>query len=1222
MAVAVLLFAFCRVGAESIPTVSIDDGGSLEVPGIKQTGNQAVNARKGEISVLVKAVGDATIKVTRPDGADSGTLYFTAVATNGTLTLDLTEWEGCDFRIDGGFITHPGGELAVKGRDSLVVGLASVDVRAGFGDRGTAALRNTSSPVAFGKVAFLRADGTAYDDPAGITLSGAFWDAGISPETTCPWSVEDGSVVAVDRRHGFVDRYASGGKIDVDRFDLWVLNPVALDGVASLRVSPGRNLRIVPRTVKSYDLRHFGWDGLISGSDFTNSVELLGGDATLTLSQHYAMTFSGDVTGSGTLRVALEHQNQSASSTVLTGSLDYSGPLKMDLASAATNYTLRVDKAADFSDNPVTLSPGSVLHLNYRSGETAMQAFSGTSGNLQLPPGTIRIPSRFRKLEIAEVGGTVGFHGYSSFSNTVEIATLQPGALVCDNALVSVVPGSASDRCIRVFNPCGNRLYRLSDGTDVVDMRKFALSSEGEYRIEAANGFVYSNPPENMRIDCSGETSATVLAGDGAPTLAVKDGGVLEIGRAPYEEWKNRVMLWLDPSKTDSWQYWTYNGNEGYDASGTCKAVGPWGDWRDGKGEYYLVTDKHYIDAGNKICPFVVPDGLNGLPYMSFKYDGSRRRMLFYPVGVTNSEASKHNEVSISPKFVVMVFGSQNGGGSALLGNSDLYYQRGGAAAYNMGADNPVFANGEISTWVDGKSVNPSECNLNGAWQIVSVDTSKAGVSGIGLLSDKNNSSGMGNQNYAEIMFFDEVLSDSDRIAAERYLAAKWGLDGNYGNPEEPVTARVFGNGTVELASDVQLSGAFSGSVALNGHSLSFAEAALPPVASDVAAIAGRVAWFDPEDETRLVGKADGSGSVDRMFDRDVDMSSTAGGMCLDAVSRDPMAVVGPRGCGPSRRWLEYSPAFFGDKTNGRSMRMQRYGETSAYAVDPVTARTVFLVQDSSKGGGTPFMSTVGDTGELLSPRLTEYAAMPPDFALPIWRSKSATTFAKGATFLDGRKVDGSRQGFNGRAELLTAVGGVDFPFGATGYCLYMDGIPVEARTDAGEIHGEIMVYNKELSDDERRMVEAYLMYKWLGTVNAGYGVYTNLAISGSGSVAFASLAQVPKFSPGFSGGVKVDSGHLAFGFADGGNLSGALDFGGATVSFPSVCAVDVACGSMLPPGTYRLVSSAGISPAVEWILNLAVASGGTRNRSCCLVAKDGNLDLVVDPAGTVIVVR
>ena len=47
----------------------------------------------------------------------------------------------------------------------------------------------------------------------------------------------------------------------------------------------------------------------MSAATFASDIELLGEGATLLLSQHYTMTLTGDITGTGAVKMELEFQN-------------------------------------------------------------------------------------------------------------------------------------------------------------------------------------------------------------------------------------------------------------------------------------------------------------------------------------------------------------------------------------------------------------------------------------------------------------------------------------------------------------------------------------------------------------------------------------------------------------------------------------------------------------------------------------------------------------------------------------------------------------------------------------------------------------------------------------------------------------------------------------------------------------------------------------------------
>ncbi|MDD4017660.1 MAG: hypothetical protein PHV28_06915 [Kiritimatiellae bacterium] len=1221
------LMAAAAVFGRQTATYTIENGATFTVSGVRGVSLVATNYCEAENTVLVVASSNATIKVTRPAGVSEGGLYFLPVATNGTLTIDLSDWAGCDFRMHGGVIANGNGALVIKGLDSITIGDGIYDPTLNFGASDYAVYRNSSRPVAFRNVTFQDSNGDAYVNPAGFTLAGRVLDWGISSSATCPWTVAQGAFVATEGQHGIVSSLTTDGVLTIPNYNLIVLAPAALNNITKVRVPAGSTFKIQPRTVSFYkvsetEYRIYGWDGRSSGATFTNDVELLDAEAQLVFTQHYDMTYSGDVTGTGKVTYEIEHRSSSsAAMATMSGNWGFSGPFTLRMGAAATNYNVKLTAGANMANCPLTISAGYWLNFAGGVSSSTMPALTGTVASTASSLPAIKFTNtNGNNLAIGDFAGEVYMTGTSQTRDVVTVSAMKRGAILRDNTLVSVLPGEGLADAIRLTNPCGNILYRpvAADGT--VELAGLGLSASGEYQLTAKTGYTYSGLQENVRVEATNGVSTTVLANTTAANYVLA-GGSLTLG--VNETWKEKVMLWMDPSETNSWEYWTYNGTIGYDDYGN-PVVGPWGDWREGKGAYYFINEKHYLDIANIICPVVFTNSPNGLAYFSCSIAGGRyRRMSIYPAGSTN-ETSTSGYTTISPKFAIVVFNSAEGGGQALFGNSSCAYQRGGTLVRGIAYTNSIFADGTLSTWIDGESVDPSATAYSGGWQIISVDTSNKAISGIGFNSGSSVTAGMGGQIYGEMLFFDSTPTEIERTAAERYLAKKWGILGAYKGGSSAGTApkaALFGTGTVTLDSDAVLSGAFNGTVDLNGKSLSFASVALPPSEADIAAL-NPAGWFDPDLESQIYYTNDKkSNGVKTLYDRRATYGET-GAICLDSVSRNPMAIRQSRGIGPQRNWLDFSSSRFPSGTQGRSLRVQNYDPNASniYRVDPIDAKTVVMVQDSSRGGGTPFMSTVSDTGTMLSPRLTTYAAMPPEPALPIWRDKSATTFANGETRLDGKLVNGVTGGFNARPEVLSAVNSTSFPFGATGYCVYMEGVPVETRPDVGEIVGEVLVFAGVLSTANREKVEAYLMHKWLGTVSAGYGVYTNMTITGGGTVTVAAGAQRPKFGAGFTGTASLADSAFAFTIDESTKtVAGALDFGGATLSLPGACTLDVTFSPSAATGTYRLISAGALANEVSWTLNL---HGSVDVGQCKVLVGGGNVDLVVVPKGTAIILR
>jgi hypothetical protein len=242
------------------------------------------------------------------------------------------------------------------------------------------------------------------------------------------------------------------------------------------------------------------------------------------------------------------------------------------------------------------------------------------------------------------------------------------------------------------------------------------------------------------------------------------------------------------------------------------------------------------------------------------------------------------------------------------------------------------------------------------------------------------------------------------------------------------------------------------------------------------------------------------------------------------------------------------------------------------------------MAQDSSKNGGTPFLDTVA--GNTLSPRSRKYATYGATTADdPIWRDNSVNVFGGGQTYLDGKAIDGTRAGFGGRPEVLTAVGGSSFTLGAFGYVSYLDA-HTPNDIDEGEIQGEILVYNQVLSDADRKTAEAYLAWKWCGKAINGYACRTNLTLTGSGTLVVGDVGQMPKFDSSFTGTVSLpNADSLNFTVSRGTTeVAGALALSGAA-EFPSEVTVNVAYSGRPKSGEYVLVSAGSGLDNSTWTL-------------------------------------
>ena len=429
----------------------------------------------------------------------------------------------------------------------------------------------------------------------------------------------------------------------------------------------------------------------------------------------------------------------------------------------------------------------------------------------------------------------------------------------------------------------------------------------------------------------------------------------------------------------------------------------------------------------------------------------------------------------------------------------------------------------------------------------------------------------------------------------------------------------MYGTGTVNIDCDATLGGGFAGTVNLNGHALAIDGTALPPTDADISTD-GCVGWFDPEQESLCTMQMTGSDNKlprNRLFWL-YDRCGTEDGryaLTASTITRAPWINVSARGFGPLRRWIDFSNEKYYDANNGNTFRF-RLMQDGAGTGDVVTNtfRTIIMAQDSVRGGGQPFVD--GNT-VLPSAAATLYKVRTgKSAASPIYPSGTASLLTGGRTYLDGELVaNPSATGFQGRPEILTVIPTADY--GIVCFEHLNNSEKKDRYTNTSAIQGEILMYNRELPDAERQKVEAYLSWKWLGILPAGYSSLTNATLAGTGSVTAAKAELLPKFAPDCTADVTLTDGILAFTLV-GDVLNTPHDLGAATLHLPASVTVSVACAGNPEPGDYPLVSYGALAEGTTFAFS-ATGFGGARPS---LVQTASGLALHVVPSGMMLIFR
>ena len=735
----------------------------------------------------------------------------------------------------------------------------------------------------------------------------------------------------------------------------------------------------------------------------------------------------------------------------------------------------------------------------------------------------------------------------------------------------------------------------------------------------------------------AGTTMSVDLDLDHAPAF-VGGEGTLKLSENPCA----RAYLWIDPSDdrtiyklgtaTPNWVRarvtrevaltTTYGGND------LVEAVA---DKRWFQSARYLRHTRHYdalMGTGTafenlpQVFPYRVKNGPNGLAYLSM--GTSTRRIPTHEGTLDLADPGRPTTKTYTgTTFVVMVFGSQNGGGQALIGLGDGALNRGAKTLAAPLAPTP------FDIWLDGRKVaDVSQPNLlSGGWQIVSIDVTGHNVNGIGWAYDHNTAGG---QNYGEVLVFTNALTTAERVNVETYLAKKWGLESQYvRDPSvqiEPARASLYGTaGTVEVEGHVRLSGRYAGSLVVGENAtLAVTAPSVPEIPAE-----GLLGHFDPDDNTTL--HLDRDGAVFGLFP----VGKTEETMAVDDLffygvgSRRPFTSMFESDFAPRRRWIDFNhPATFAaGQDDGNTLRFKAWNENGLDWEDyksgttdrSLQVRTVVAALNSQYGGGDPFRSGVATPGPFGTRDKGSWTK-------PIWSGAQAAV-TQGRTRLNGTDVDGTKTGFTGGPEVLSLVttepvklGNLAY-YGNTQSQKGSDGKYAQV-SGFGEVVGELLFYSTELDEATLKTLEDYLLFKWVGLAPEGTGDFTAATVSGCGTVVAPIWSDLPKFDPSFSGAISVaNETEMALTMkvdTPAKTVTGAFLLPEATLNGISRATVNLEIdGDAI--GDYPLVSVKACSPAIAWTMN----TNRTSNKFRLDVNADGSsVVLKIRAVGTCILFR
>jgi hypothetical protein len=380
------------------------------------------------------------------------------------------------------------------------------------------------------------------------------------------------------------------------------------------------------------------------------------------------------------------------------------------------------------------------------------------------------------------------------------------------------------------------------------------------------------------------------------------------------------------------------------------------------------------------------------------------------------------------------------------------------------------------------------------------------------LSRDRNVSNGLtgGRQRFAEIIFHSGMIAPTNRAATEAYLMNKWFGKSIYGYVSEKaplfqtievpagasksltintgVAGQAVAIGTIIGATNITSTG--------TGKLIVGAINALRSVPTGTeAVVVGRdLPIANPVNDSSLQFWVDANSSsnafqigansrVTRWSDvRDV--GKTIDAICRGAFAYDNGTALWGAAC--------YGPKIQTAALNGRNvMDFGKYssstwmGFVSDYnSIRNITGiRTVFWVFNSEEGGGW----LLGGNGTYNFHRGEPNTAIiktNPIFGTDItW---VPVGLRLGGFYADGQLINPTVTGMSGGWQLFSVVSGEDVQ--ATTFARDRPGDGGVTRT-GGQKLAEVLIYNRMLTETERRDVEAYLAYKWFNRVNNGYRV-------------------------------------------------------------------------------------------------------------------------------------
>jgi len=556
--------------------------------------------------------------------------------------------------------------------------------------------------------------------------------------------------------------------------------------------------------------------------------------------------------------------------------------------------------------------------------------------------------------------------------------------------------------------------------------------------------------------------------------------------------------------------------------------------WTDVSG--WRNAARRYDTSASRPLPWLRTDApANGHPVVDFGPRASCRVLVFdKPV----------NHI----RAAYIVIGTQGGCGNFLLGSSGVDvcdFHRGGDDLLDS-SSRPILGGFDFSQplrdgliYVDGVQTNYN-AGLSGGYQVVEFHPA-AGMRASALACDRyggttdvgnlGNESARrtGGQRLGEVVLYDRPLSERERAATRNYLMKKWLNRAPAALPADPTNALrqialatssnvIFCAGNA--ASVLSLTGA--GDFEKTGAaSLAIVDASAFTgtlrVAEGVLALTGRQPPYTPELATNgLTFHADATKNVEWALEGGVRRVSRWGSAVGDGWFAYPQVNK------PEYRLADLGGLPVVDLGPMGSLRHLLFCNTNS-AVGATNRianiRSVFWVMGSQNGGGyllgggTNASNAAAHYNFHRGPKMGSNDVVnpiTPDHYLWGGPADPKIKDATSITYLNGVATNGSQTVLSGGYDLIGLVMN-QYATEAEGFAFdgrYLDSRAFGERS-GGQRLAEVLIYNRPLSDAERRGIECYLQRKWaLLPYRAHDGSAMTLSVAAGASVDLAGSTQ------------------------------------------------------------------------------------------------------------------